>query len=454
MSPESDVSVLPAEWRTEGGRVPSAHFVSGSFARAEKEKLWGRVWQYACRVDEIPARGDFVVYTLVDQEFLVVRVDEATVKVYRNFCPHRGTALGVGDGCFSGGEIMCPFHGWRWNLKGENTFILDREGVNGGSYSEDDVKLREVPSALWAGLVFLNPDPTAAGTFDDFIAPLRAIVEPLELERMKLVWHKRIRSPANWKATLGAFQEGYHTQATHPEMARVWQKTTGTAKTTQNRAYFAYQNGHGRFRVPEELGQIKGTVASGVNVLTGRQALEGMIAELTVGRRSMECWVGDEDLAVAESLRDSVEERHTGAEVGAMFATALRDHYDRRGRFMAPMDELSKTISITVFPNTIFMPLFGNLLMYRCRPISHDPNESVFELFSLRTLAEGEAVPAVKVEDIGPHELPFLFRQDFGNIPRVQRGLRSDGCLSTLMHTRQEALILNLHHEVEKYLAR
>jgi phenylpropionate dioxygenase-like ring-hydroxylating dioxygenase large terminal subunit len=67
----------------EGARIPGAHYASAEFARLEKENLWTRVWQMACREDEIPERGDFIVYELLDQEFLVVRVDADTVNVNR-----------------------------------------------------------------------------------------------------------------------------------------------------------------------------------------------------------------------------------------------------------------------------------------------------------------------------------------------------------------------------------
>ena len=39
----------------------------------ERERLWPRVWQMACREAELAAPGDFVVYDILDDSILIVR---------------------------------------------------------------------------------------------------------------------------------------------------------------------------------------------------------------------------------------------------------------------------------------------------------------------------------------------------------------------------------------------
>jgi len=41
--------------------------------RLERERLWPRVWQMACRETELRTPGDFVVYDIVDDSILIVR---------------------------------------------------------------------------------------------------------------------------------------------------------------------------------------------------------------------------------------------------------------------------------------------------------------------------------------------------------------------------------------------
>ena len=48
-------------------------YTSESFARAEADNLWPKVWQNACRVEELPNIGDYVTYDIMDESIIVVR---------------------------------------------------------------------------------------------------------------------------------------------------------------------------------------------------------------------------------------------------------------------------------------------------------------------------------------------------------------------------------------------
>jgi hypothetical protein len=72
--------------------VPVDRYISEEFHQVEVERLWKRVWQMACREDEIPEVGDAIVYDVADLSFVVVRVASNVVKAYVNACLHRGEA--------------------------------------------------------------------------------------------------------------------------------------------------------------------------------------------------------------------------------------------------------------------------------------------------------------------------------------------------------------------------
>ena len=71
-------------------RVPKERYYDPDFYRLETEQLWPRVWQMACRLEEIPKVGDFVEYEILDESIIVVRVDSDNVRAYHNACRHRG----------------------------------------------------------------------------------------------------------------------------------------------------------------------------------------------------------------------------------------------------------------------------------------------------------------------------------------------------------------------------
>src|SRR5215468_7515374 len=54
-------------------KVPFSHYFDPAFAALEKERLWKKVWQFACREEDIPEVGDRVPYDVGDMSFIIVR---------------------------------------------------------------------------------------------------------------------------------------------------------------------------------------------------------------------------------------------------------------------------------------------------------------------------------------------------------------------------------------------
>src|SRR3954471_24073823 len=107
-------------------RVPKERYYDADVYQREAEELWPRVWQMACRLEEIPEPGDFTTYEILDQSIVVVRTAELGVTAFQNACRHRGVRILEGRGnCETG--ITCPFHGWCYSPDGTNTAVTLRK---------------------------------------------------------------------------------------------------------------------------------------------------------------------------------------------------------------------------------------------------------------------------------------------------------------------------------------
>ena len=53
-------------------RIPVQRYFDPQFYALERDKLWSRVWQMACRLEEIPKPGDYSVYDIFDQSVIVL----------------------------------------------------------------------------------------------------------------------------------------------------------------------------------------------------------------------------------------------------------------------------------------------------------------------------------------------------------------------------------------------
>lgn len=447
----------PPSWRTMPHGISVGRYIDPGFLRLEFDKLWSRVWQPAARLDEIPEVGDFTVYNIGDQSVLLVRADESTVKAYHNVCPHRGTALGEGCGKFENSQIMCPFHGWRWNLQGENQFVLERQEFRGGQLQNSDVALKQVKVAVWAGFVFINFDRNAQ-PFEEFIAPVREIVEGLAIEHMHHYWWKSIPVPANWKVAQEAFFEAFHVPATHPQLekggAEVVRGLREDAEFTHRYvAYETYPQGHGRF-----YGGKKTPMAGHVNKQQQQgDPLEDMAKRLTLLVDGMDAMVLKEDVEVLRSLRGRPIPE--GSSLGGEYVKAL---YAKAAAEQRPMPKPVPEIlgmwggEVFIFPNLMILPQAGNAMIYRVLPDPVDPDRCVFEIYSTRTYPAAAKLQRASVESVtdlhDPEQLRLIPRQDLGNIPRIQKGLHSRAMRQTWLAVEQEKLILNMHQELDRYL--
>ena len=73
--------------------IPKERFTSPEWLDKEYKLLWPRVWQWACREEEIPKVGDYLEYKIGDQSVVIVRDEDESLKAYHNVCMHRGTRL-------------------------------------------------------------------------------------------------------------------------------------------------------------------------------------------------------------------------------------------------------------------------------------------------------------------------------------------------------------------------
>ena len=105
--------------------IPIEAYVSPEYAAQENQRLWSKVWQAACRMEDIPKIGDYVSYDIMEESVIIVRTTAETVQAFYNVCQHRGRQLTTGSG--NATQFICRFHGWRWRIDGETAFVNDRK---------------------------------------------------------------------------------------------------------------------------------------------------------------------------------------------------------------------------------------------------------------------------------------------------------------------------------------
>jgi len=413
--------------------IPSQRYYDQAFFELENEKLWPHVWQMACRLEEIPEIGDYTEYTILARSVIIVRT-KTGVKAFHNACRHRGVRLATGPGNCKSAGFICPFHGWRFNADGENTFVFGKQVFSPELLDKAEINLVPCRIDFWAGCAFINFDDDAPGLRES-LGPVAERMEARHADHLKMDWWYGTILPTNWKLAMEAFQEGYHTMKTHPQLHRL-----------------------------SALGNSYGNDADGLTInrgLTGKQTVNmhvDFMARLSSGMGGM---VHESEIAVMERLRDMDVPDDPMAATMAFYGRAHEEITKDALARGAPMFDIGKVAQEVefhavefMFPHYFLLPMMGAMSSYRIRPLTAET--CLFEIWSLVLRPEGEAYDTPKQPTMLPYnspEFPEIPQQDYFNLPLQQLGLHAGGFDYMRLSKDTEGMISNYQRLVDGYLA-
>lgn len=447
--PESQRSAVPFAM-ADFDFVPRERYYDRGFYELEKKHLWTKTWQMAARLEEIPHAGDYVEYEVVGNSILLVRQKDGSVRGFHNACRHRATELAKGCGRLPGGQLVCPFHGWRWNLDGSASYLFMEETFSDATKNEKDLRLQEVKIELWAGMVWLNMDLDAA-PLSEHLSPVKQILDGAGVANMRVKWWKQTVLNANWKMAQEAFFEAYHVMQTHPQLLMGGGQETGEF-FSRAVEYTVYTNGHARFQGAAsenneylETTQEEADLAREMFIESHRLLVSGQDA-MTVER----------DIQIFEGLRNTAD----SVDFPKKAYNALYEYAQGAGIPMPPMSDENVQLwggDIFMYPNYVMLPQFGNCLVYRVRPHNDDPEWTLFDVWSLTTYPEGQEPERAELKGVFDKDdvenWGLIPRQDFSNIERQQRGLHSQSYRANRLSAVYEKSIANMHHELDRSIA-
>ena len=198
---------------TEGHTPPAAWYTSDALYQLEREAVFRRTWQPVARTAQLAGVGDFVAVEVAGEPLLVTRT-EAGLAALSNVCRHKATP--VASGCGRAGELVCPYHGWRYGLDGR-LLRAPRMGAR-SDFSRDAMALPRLRVETWGPFVFVNADPDATPLAEQ----VAGLTEELEARRWgELRWAGRRTwdVACNWKVFCDNYLDGgYHIAHMHPSL--------------------------------------------------------------------------------------------------------------------------------------------------------------------------------------------------------------------------------------------
>ncbi len=154
-------SALPVPYAIEvTDRVRKERYYDPDFYAMEAELVWPRVWQMACRLEEIPEVGDFAEYEILDQSVVVVRTEDLGVRAFQNVCRHRGVRVAQGGGRAAAAS-SAPSTAGATGTDGHNTRVTQAGAFSEHNLQPADLDLTPVRCEAWGGCAWINLDDAA-----------------------------------------------------------------------------------------------------------------------------------------------------------------------------------------------------------------------------------------------------------------------------------------------------
>ncbi len=407
-------------------------YTSTAFFEREMALLWPRVWQFACRTEQLPTVGDFYVYDVGPYSVIVLRSDEG-LKGYHNSCLHRGTKLKPSAAAgWTGSMIQCPFHGWTWNLDGSLRQVPCAWEFEHLDYEAN--RLPEVQVAVWNSLVFINMDPDARPLLDYLEVVPEHFGRWWSFDEWYTHVHVQKELSCNWKTAQEAFMEAYHTPVVHPEMTQVvgdW--------NMQHDIFGPHTS--------RDLCPMAVSSPSADHGLTQQELLERRLAG---GPQATDRVM----LAEGETAR-SVLAARTREKAARRFDKDLSHLSDA---------ELIDSLKYNVFPNLFVYGGPGLPQIQQVRPLGNDPHRCVLDMLMLQPIEPGaprpEEAPLVRLsEEASYREVPGLdeftamvLDQDTQILRWQHEGMLASRKGAETLSSYQESRIRHFHGTLDSYL--
>lgn len=199
--------------RGEQVEIPVSHYTSEQRRDLENEVLFRKYPLILGHVSELPENNMCLRNEATGLPIVLTRDGSGTIRAFLNVCRHRGMRLQEEQGPCKRKTLVCPYHGWTYQLSGELKHLPHADGFP--KLQADDAGLVELPCAIQNGLIFVLPTPGEQFDGADWLAELSDDFSHLGLEDSVVYRKVEVVRDANWKLIIDAFLEAYHVKILH-----------------------------------------------------------------------------------------------------------------------------------------------------------------------------------------------------------------------------------------------
>jgi choline monooxygenase len=204
---------------------PSSWYLKPEIYELECEKVFKNNWLGIASDNGLNNEGDYFTGEMIDQPFIILKNKTCEIKAFYNVCSHHASQ--VANGCGSSAELVCPYHGWTYNLDGNLIKSTSMKGIKNFRVKENGLK--SIALRNLGNILFLNLNKQTDKTdesWDDFREISLPFINALEkfnfdptFSDLKFVARKQYKINCNWKVFVDNYCDGgYHVPYAHKNL--------------------------------------------------------------------------------------------------------------------------------------------------------------------------------------------------------------------------------------------
>ncbi len=209
------IAEIKQDWDRRG--LPGWAYHNSALLELEMAEIFLKHWQIVGHISDVPAVGDYITFDLGSERAFVVRGNDGQLRAFHNLCRHRGSRVVTGSQGHCKNALVCPFHGWVYNLDGTL-----RGAAQPKSYpvlDKHEFGLRSIEMEVWMGFIFIRfqkgPQKSVAAHLAPYAAEFKQHA-PETLVPASETFANEL--PVNWKSVRDVDNEGYHVAMAHPAL--------------------------------------------------------------------------------------------------------------------------------------------------------------------------------------------------------------------------------------------
>ena len=150
---DAELASVRREYRA-ANLLPARTYHSQEIFDWERDHIVRADWVLVAREEEIAEPTSFIRIDVDDEDIIVVRGRDETIRAFYNVCRHRGTAFEERE-CGKAVRFQCPYHAWIYDLEG--TLVRAKHTDDLDEFSFETYSLRPIHVDDLAGVHLPEP---------------------------------------------------------------------------------------------------------------------------------------------------------------------------------------------------------------------------------------------------------------------------------------------------------